>query len=376
MTLVPIPVRNRVPLVQVAAQGREAKAPEAKAPDEDAGSSALPKAIGDAIYGFMASRVLFTCEETGLFELLSKGEGCTAEEAAELRGLHAGAAARLLAASTSLGLTAKLDGGRYVVPSTLRPYLSQSGERYLGGWLAHLASVTANSFRFLPDAARTGELQLPRVLGMPEESFFRSLYADEERVAAFANSMWSLGFESSIELARQGPLPARGLLVDAGGGSGSFAIAAALEHPELSVIVVDRPELEVHFTRMAMKYGVTRRARFLAADLFEGELPVADAYALGYILSDWSDEAGTRLLERARDRLRPGGWIYVLERLFDDGGTGPRATALMDLCMLLETHGRHRTAGAYREWLERVGFEGVRVVRSSGDKHMICGSKP
>lgn len=360
MTLVSLPARNR----------------EANALEEDAGSAALPRALRDAIDGFMASRVLFTCEETGLFELLSSGDGRTAAEAAELRGLHPDATARLLAASTSLGLTVKLDGGRYAVPPALRPYLSRSGERHLGAWLGHLASVTARSFELLPDAVRTGELQLPRVLGMPQETFFRALYADKDRVAGFADSMWSLGFDSSIELARQGPLPAHGLLVDAGGGSGSFAIAAALEHPGLSVIVVDRPELEASFARMVEKYGVTRRARFLAADLFQDDLPDADAYALGYVLSDWSEKAGTRLIERARDRLRPGGWLFVLERLFDDSGIGPRATALMDLCMLLETHGRHRTARAYREWIERVGFVGVRVIRSSGDKHMVCGSKP
>jgi hypothetical protein len=351
------------------------RGPQASAP-QDARSSGLPAAIDDAIYGFMASRVLFTCQDTGLFESLSEPDGLTAEAAAALCGLHPGATARLLAASTSLGLTVKLDDGRYAVPSALRTYLSPSGERYLGGWLGHLASVTSRSFGALRDAVRTGEVQLSRVLGAPQDGFFRALYADEDRVTAFASSMWSLGFESSLELARHGSLPARGLLVDAGGGSGSFAIAAALVHPELSVIVVDRPELEPHFTRMAVRHGVTARARFLAADLFEAELPVADAYALGYILSDWSDEAGTRLLERAHGRIKPGGSIHVLERLFDDGGTSPRATALMDLCMLLETHGRHRTAGAYREWLERVGFGGVRVVRSSGDKHMICGSRP
>jgi O-methyltransferase domain/Dimerisation domain len=342
----------------------------------EAGVSVVPAEISDALYGFMASHVLFACHTAGVFEVLATTGGRTAVEVAELRGLHAGATERLLVASTALGLTQQLEGGRYAVPAGLRPFLVPDGERYLGGWLGHLASVTSRSFVHLGDAVCTGETQLPRVLGMPEETFFRALYADERRVAAFASSMWSLGFDASLELARRGPLPDQGLLVDVGGGSGSFAIAAALERPALTALVVDRPELKPHFSKMAAKHGVAARVQFLAADLFEGDLPMADAYAYGYVLSDWPEAAGTRLLEHARDRLWPGGAVFVLERLFEEGGHGPRATALMDLCMLLETHGRHRTPAAYRDWLGRVGFRNVRVVRSSGDKHMICGTRP
>lgn len=344
-------------------------------PAAELGPAAVPPVLADALYGFMASHVLFACAQTGLLQLLATTEGCTAEEAAKQRGLHADATARLLAASAAIGLTIKLDGDRYAVPHALRPYLAEAGERALVGWIGHLAAVTTRTFAQLPEAVRSGELQLPRVLGLPEDGVFGALYADPARVAGFANSMWSMGFDAAIELAREAPLPARGLLVDAGGGSGAFAIAAALEHPELSAIVVDRPELAPHFARMASRYGVTRRVRFLAADLFDGDLPMADVYALGYILSDWTEAAGTRLLERVHGRLRPRGEVYVLERLFDDGGVGPRTTALMDICMLLETHGRHRSAAQYHAWLARVGFVDIAVTRSSGDKHLIRATR-
>lgn len=328
-----------------------------------------------ALYGFMASHVLFTGDETGVFERLASSPSCSATEIAAAAGLQPDVTARFLNACAALGFLVK-QSDQFVMPDELRPFLARSGSKNFAGWLEHLRTVTVRSFSYLPDALRTGKPQLDRVLGPQSAATFDALYADPVRVRAFADAMWNLSFDVSREIAPYAPLSRARSLVDVGGGSGAFAIAAVLSHPELHATVLDLPPLAVHCKRMATEFGVEDRVDFLAADFFTDELPSADAFVLGYILSDWSDEKGTALLEKSFSRLESGGSVIVLERLLHDDRPGPASAALMDLCMMVESSGRHRTATSYIEWLQLVGFEGCTVRRSSADKHMIFGFKP
>jgi hypothetical protein len=335
---------------------------------------ALPPALEKALFGFMASHVLLAGDETGIFDRLAAVESLTAEEVAASVGLLVDPTRRFLQACASLGLLTKRGDG-FAMPREQRPFLAWRGEENFSGWLAHLRSVTVHSFSHLADSLRTGQPQLSTVLRRDGASPFDLLYADPERVRAFADSMWNLGFAVSRELAPQAPLPRARSLVDLGGGSGSFAVAAVLAHPALHATVLDLPPLEAHCGRMAQAFGVEGRVRFAAADFLADDLPSADAFSLGYILSDWSEEKGTLILERIFSRLEPGGSVIILERLLDEDGAGPASATLMDLCMLLESFGRHRSESDYLRWLRRVGFKDCFVRRSSGHKHMICGTK-
>ena len=53
----------------------------------------------------------------------------------------------------------------------------------------------------------------------------------------------------------------------------------------------------------------------------------------------------------------------------------PFTTAMMNLNMLLETYGKHRSAVEYTKWLNEIGFRNCKIVRSSGEKHMIVAFK-
>lgn len=323
----------------------------------------------------MASQVLLAGDELGVFDYLGRGTARTAKEVAAAFRLDPGATERFLRASVALGLCVAASEQRFEVPAPVRPYLARDGAHYAGAWLTHIRTITAHTFGKLTNCLHSGEPQLKAILGADGEELFAALYADPERLADFASSMWSLGFSASQELVEDGVLEGERLLVDLGGGSGSFAVAAALQHPQLRAAVLDLPALGPSCQRMLELYGVASRVSFLSSDFFRDPLPSADVYALGYILSDWSHEKGTDLLRRAVRALRPGGALLVLERLLDSDGCGPLSASLMDLCMLLETEGRHRTAAEYLEWLKEVGLVDCRIRRSSRDKHMIIGVK-
>jgi hypothetical protein len=146
--------------------------------------------------------------------------------------------------------------------------------------------------------------------------------------------------------------------------------------PELTATVFDLPAVEPHLLRSREEHGVAERLTFTAGDFFTDALPVGDAIAFGYILSDWTDETCAQLLAKAYAACTPGGRVLVMERLFDDDRAGPPGTAFMNLSMHLETQGRHRTAGEYVALLNAAGFTDAEVHRSTRDKHLVVGRKP
>ena len=84
------------------------------------------------------------------------------------------------------------------------------------------------------------------------------------------------------------PLEGSRLLLDVAGGSGLYAIAYLLRHPELHAIVWDRPEVLKVAHEMAVAHGVADRLGCMSGDMFRDTIPAgADAILLSNVLHDW-----------------------------------------------------------------------------------------
>ncbi|MCU4751633.1 class I SAM-dependent methyltransferase [Halobacteria archaeon AArc-curdl1] len=88
--------------------------------------------------------------------------------------------------------------------------------------------------------------------------------------------------------------------------------------------------------------------------------------------SCFAPAANSRLVERATERLKPGGWLVLVERLEGEGATR-RAVEL-----LLETDaGRVYDGDRYLEWFEEYGLEESAVSTIPGTGfHAIAGRWP
>src|SRR5262249_31148680 len=146
------------------------------------------------------------------------------------------------------------------------------------------------------------------------------------------------------------------LLVDVGGANGPFSIAALQQFPELRAVLFDLPQIQPHLEQSREKYGLADRLAFVPGDFFCDELPIGDAIAMGYVMSNWPDEQCKELLCKAFRACEPGGKILIMDRLFDDNKTGPLSTAVMHLIMQVETHGVHRTSAEFSSLMTAVGF--------------------
>ncbi|WP_320775115.1 methyltransferase [Streptomyces sp. CRN 30] len=328
----------------------------------------MPSALENAVYGLVSTPVLHSAVRHGVFARLIEDGPDTVECLAERLGIDQDTLERMLLVMTSLGVVERAAGGKYSVTADAAPFLDRRGPRYLGGFIEHLTLETSG---------RLGRLDTYLSEGKPatEASPFDDVYRDTESLRAFMRAMWDLSFGMSQELAALAGMAGTTHLVDVGGATGPFAVAALLDAPALRATVFDMPMVGPLIGEDAQAQPVADRLGFVGGDFFTDELPHGDCLAFGYILSDWDDATCVMLLEKAYRACEGPGRVLIMDRLFEDDHSGPLATAAMNLVMHIEMAGKHRTGAEFIALLERAGFADCEVRRAGGEKHLVIGHK-
>ncbi|MCW7536896.1 methyltransferase [Aquabacterium sp. A7-Y] len=334
-----------------------------------------PIQLQRALYGFLESSLLFCAARTGVLEQLAGTEAVlSADLLGERCSLDVPRLRRVLNALAAMGVVVRVGEG-YTLAGELRPHFDAASPQYAGGFIRHLSSQVYGK------APHLAELLAPAAAGAaapaavaPTEFF--SFYEDAERTRVFLEAMWNLGIGPARELVDTPLLAGCTRLLDLGGGPGAFAIAAAERHARLTATVFDLAPVRAAFDARATSSPAAPRLGFVSGDFWRDPIPSADAVALGYVLSDWKDEDCLFLMKKVFVALPPGGHLLILEKLLDEGAAGPYTAVMLDISMLLETEGRHRTVSQYTEMLQQAGYELAAVQRSSGEKHLIAGRKP
>lgn len=152
----------------------------------------------------------------------------------------------------------------------------------------------------------------------------------------------------AVRADQEGPALAKALdwgrfghVVDIGGGTGAQLIALLAVYPELKATLIELPAsveaAEERFKDANLKCDI------IGGNLFELELPQADAFILRYLLHSFDDEQAIEALRRCEQALAPDGSVFVLEA----SDTVPAVFHSMDLLMLVLGHGRERTLAEY-----------------------------
>lgn len=168
----------------------------------------------------------------------------------------------------------------------------------------------------------------------------------------------------------------QGTLLDVGGGSGIYAIAALRQHPNLKAIILDRPEVLKVAEEFAREYGVADRVELLGGDMFTTAWPMADMVLLSNVLHDWDVPECEALIDRAAAATRPGGWTIIHDAFLNDTLDGPWEIAVYSVALYLITEGRAYSAAEYRSWLTHVGLTPETVQPTLGLCGMLAARKP
>ena len=160
------------------------------------------------------------------------------------------------------------------------------------------------------------------------ESAIRSLNApngciacDADRLQSHHRAVKSYTLHDYGEVPRNLRLKGRERVVDAGGGTGSLALLLLEEYPQLSVTILDQPEV------ISTAEQSTNCVNLHAANIFENWGIKVDVVVMARVLHDWNDDLAIRKLRNARNALPQGGklflvkWSYPKMELVEDFAT-------------------------------------------------------
>jgi O-methyltransferase domain len=133
-----------------------------------------------------------------------------------------------------------------------------------------------------------------------------------EEVAIFHKTMHVSTAGVTAEIGQRLDTSTSLMAVDVGGAAGSLLYSLTQRNPHLHGIVYDRPENVARAQAAAMALGLSERSTAVAGDFFDA-VPAGDLYLLRFILHDWNDADGIRILNNCRHAMRPGSRVVLVE---------------------------------------------------------------
>lgn len=332
-----------------------------------------PTNVLDLLYAFRKSKTMFDAVALGVFDALAKGPKTAAALAAEI-GANPGSLEQLLDACVGLELLSWTESGYANTPAA-DAYLTSDSPDRMTGYISYSNEVMWKMWANLKDAVREGTNRWKQTYGWDGPLFSHFFKTDQSR-REFLMGMHGFGRISSPHVAGAFDLSRFRRLVDLGGATGHFAIAACERYPELDAVVFDLPEVIPLASEIVGASPVAGRIALVPGDFFRDALPEGDLFALGRIVHDWPEDKVLGLLSRIYERLPAGGAVLIAEKLLDADKTGPSWAQMQSLNMLVCAEGKERTLPQYERLLVQVGFREVQGCRTLSPLDAVLAVKP
>lgn len=313
------------------------------------------EALFDLVAGFVHSQILLALVELEVLEALLPRD-LSAEALAERAGVAPERMEALARAGVALGLMERTRAGYG---------LSRKGAAVLGApGLADMIRHHKVLYRDLADPAaflrEETETELarfwPYVFGAEGAT-------DAEDAARYSDLMTRSQAMVAEETLRAVSLKGVERLMDVGGGTGAFLIAAGKVQPSLRMILFDLPAVVAGAPPRLEAAGLAHRTTVVPGSFRDDPLPRgADAISLVRVLYDHADGTVAELLEDVFDALPPGGRLIVSEPM--SGGERPERAgdAYFAFYTMAMRTGRARSAAEIVDLATAAGFEEARGV--------------
>jgi hypothetical protein len=318
----------------------------ARLPDE-APSATLRRLIN----GYQVSQAIHAASVLGIPELLAEGPRTT-DELAAATGSNGNALRRLLRALAAVGVFRE-DGGDRFSLTPLGDGLRADAPDSLAGWAAFVGRPHHwEAWGHLLESINSGENAFRSLHGVDVWTY-RSEHPQER--AVFDAAMVALTRRTNASLLEAYDFGGFGILVDVGGGLGTFLSALLVAYPSLQGVLFDQPHVLDGAEELLRAAGVADRCRIVAGSFFDEVPQGADAYLLKSILHDWDDEEAAAILRTCRQAIGADGTLLVVERVLGPPNEGAE-TKFSDLNMLVMPGGRERDLREFEALFESAGF--------------------
>lgn len=323
-----------------------------------------PASFRERAHAFQQSRVLLTAYELGVFTAVGR-EARTSAEVARTLGTDARATDRLMNALVALQLLEK-HGDQFANGAFAARHLVSGTPEFLSG-LMHSVHLWT-TWSTLTDAVRAGHAVAPH----------REGDSDDRWREAFIAAMHWRATQQAPDVMTLIDLDGVTRVLDLGGGSGAYAMAFARARQELRAVVFDLPEVTPLTRRYVREAGLSDRVSTVDGDLLTDDVGEGfDLVFISAIVHIFPPETNQRLVARAARALRPGGRVVVQDFLMDEDRTGPLASALFALNMLVGTEGGDTyTESEIRAWMHDAGLGGITRRDTSFGASLVIGRRP
>ncbi|QIQ85448.1 methyltransferase [Erythrobacter sp.] len=313
----------------------------------------------DLVVGFSYSQILRAVVESGLLDVLKEGP-LGAEAIAARVGLSKEAGLCLLRAARALDLAEEVVEDGWMLGQQGAVLQADQGTQAM---IRHhrLLYRDLESPLDLLRADRAEATELSRFW-----SYAGALHGAAE--AGTETSEYSQLMATSQQFVADQVLaafrfPARGRLLDVGGGHGAFLRHVGSAYPGLELGLFDLPEVVENAQEpLAAEFGAERLS-FHPGNFFRDTIPAGyDLVSLVRILHDHDDGPALDLLRSIRRALDPGKRLMIAEPMARVPGAEAMGEAFFGLYLWAMGSGRARSAEEIRAMLAEAGFSHSKTV--------------
>lgn len=294
------------------------------------------------------SAALMAAVEIGVFTAIGNGAG-TYEEVARAVDIHPTNAERLMVMLCAAGLLEK-SGERHVNAPDVERYLVEGRPGYMGPWITFTKPQWGEWGR-LAEHLRVKDL---RTMGSIETF----TVADARRYHA---ATYSIGLGAGRRFVRQVDLAGRRRIMDIGGGSGAYCIAAAKEHPSIRGVVLDLPVVCEVARDFIAEHGFADRIEARPCNFTRDPFPPdCDVAVMASNLPMYGRDMIASVIAKAHDALLPGGQMHLIGEMTNDQRTGPWGPAYWGLGQAVsDSLGLAHSEADVLGYFRAAGFGGV-----------------
>jgi demethylspheroidene O-methyltransferase len=319
-------------------------------------AKARSRAVFDLCAGFVYSQILRACIELKLLEAVSEQPASLSELVSRL-SLTPERALTLIRAAMALGLLQERSDGR-ISPG---PH----GAALIGNpWIKNFIAHHDHFYHDLADPVA--------LLRGPDATALQQYWAyahsetpqalEDKDVSAYSELMASSQMPVAAEVLDARVLGRAKVLMDIGGGDGSFIAAAAERFPHLRFIHVDLAAVSELARKRLAQAGLEQRVSFVPANFLVDDLPKgADAATLVRIVHDHDDAAVSRLFAAVSRALPSHGELIIAEAISGMRGVEPVTDAYFNLYFTAMGSGKTRTVAELTALLRPAGFIKVQL---------------
>jgi demethylspheroidene O-methyltransferase len=316
------------------------------------------RALFDLCAGFVYSQVLLACVRLRLFDVLRDGPLAQADLAARLN-LPEPATVRLLSAALALRLVSRRAEGKFGLGALGAALVGNPG---VGDMIRHHALLygdLADPVALLRGEA--GPTRLAAYWPYADATAAAACGLGAEQVAGYSDLMAASQALVAEDVLDAYDLRRHRVLLDVGGGDGSFLAAVARRAPGLGLMLFDLPAVADRARARLAAAGLSDRARVVGGNAFVDALPAgADVVSMIRVVHDHDDAAALRLLRGARAALPPAGTLLLAEPMAETRGAEP-VGAYFAFYLLAMGSGRPRGEAELRALLAEAGFQRIRA---------------